>query len=282
MFDLPSRASTLHAFVHMALADPQVGDPTAGLDLVLGSLPILDAIAPHVRSRGIEGHSVDKAKPMHHARGAVVPLLLGDRPRVVSGRHLVAYLGMIPCLNPKDRGTRGVMQRLDVGGVRTATVCGDEARERRVIVAQLGHEALGGMTRTVISLRAIVFDHGLGQQRNDCTAVGMEHRRPQQWVRIGERPMAMDLLPTRVTVNRLRGQIPRAIEGQERRAVKNDHLCQGLAALELPEDGPKHGAERLRRHRLEALAHSRVTREDRKSTRLNSSHIQKSRMPSSA
>ena len=73
--------------------------------------------------------------------------------------------------------------------------------------------------------------------------------------------MAMDLRQTRVTVHRLRGTIPRAIACQERRAVKKDQRFQGLAALEWPEDGPQHGAERLQRHRIEALAHSRVTRD---------------------
>ena len=101
---------------------------------------------------------------------------------------------MIAFFDPKDIVTRGVMQRLDVGGVRTETVFGDDELEMRVILAHLGYEALGGIALTVIFLRAILFDNGLGHQRNDFTAVGMENRRPQQLVIIGDRTIAMDLV----------------------------------------------------------------------------------------
>ena len=103
-------------------------------------------------------------------------------------------------------------------------------------MAQLGHEALGGIALTVIFLRAILFDNGLGHQRNDCTAVWMEHRRPQQLGIIGDRTIAMDLVETRVTVNRLRGKLPRAIECQEIRVVEQYHLLQCFTALELTKD----------------------------------------------
>jgi len=105
-----------------------------------------------------------------------------------------------------------------------------------VILAQLGHEALGGMARTGILLRAVLLDHGLRHQRNDCTAVWMENRRPQQWGIIRDRTLAMDLVQARVTVKRLRGKIPRAIECQERIAVKQYHLLQCRTALELTND----------------------------------------------
>lgn len=143
---------------------------------------------------------------------------------------------MIAFFDPKDIVTRGVMQCLDVGGVRTETVFGNDELEMRVILAQLGHEALGGIALTVIFLRAILLDNGLGHQRNDFTAVWMENRRPQQLVIIGDRTIAMDLVETRVTVNRLRGTIPRAIECQELIAVKKYHLLQCLTALELTKD----------------------------------------------
>src|SRR5688572_9621112 len=79
IFGLPARASPLHQFVDIAGADPQVSDPTEVLHLPWGDLPILDEVDPHVRTRGIEGHGVDKAKPVHDARGAVVPLIIRDR-----------------------------------------------------------------------------------------------------------------------------------------------------------------------------------------------------------
>src|SRR2546421_25793 len=84
--------------------------------------------------------AVHKANPLHHSSGAVVPLIIGDSTSVFSCLPLVEYIGMLSFFAPKDRVTRGVMQRLDVGGVRTETVFGDDALAMRVIVAPLGHE----------------------------------------------------------------------------------------------------------------------------------------------
>ncbi len=88
----------------------------------------------------------------------------------------------------------------------------------------------------------------------------MDNRRAQHLVRIRDRPVAVDLLEARRTVNRLGGKIPRAIECQEIVALKKRHRFQGLAVLQLLKDALKHWAERLGRHRIEDLAHLRVTR----------------------
>jgi len=43
-------------------------------------------------------------------------------------------------------------QRANVRGIGTQTVFGDDELERRVILAQLGEEALGGIAFTVVFL----------------------------------------------------------------------------------------------------------------------------------
>ena len=53
-------------------------------------------------SRGIERHIVDKAKPMHHARGAVMPLIIGDAPGVLGCLHLLEQIGMIAFFDPEN------------------------------------------------------------------------------------------------------------------------------------------------------------------------------------
>jgi len=111
-----------------------------------------------------------------------------------------------------------------------------------VILAQLDHEALGGMALTVIFLRALLCDHRLGHERNDFTAVWRANRRAQQWVIIRDRTVAMDLWQAQGPVKRLRGTIPCAIECQEIIAVKTHHLFQRLAALELTKDACEQGA----------------------------------------
>src|SRR5207244_4142860 len=49
---------------------------------------------------------------------------------------------------------------LDVGGMGTPTVVGDDAREMGVIVAERGDAAVGRMPCTIVLARAIVGHHG--------------------------------------------------------------------------------------------------------------------------
>ena len=75
--------------------------------------------------------------------------------------------------------------------------------------------------------------HGLGRMVNNLT-------KPLMIIR--DRPVAVDLVQARGTVNRLRGKIPRAIECQEIIAVKKHHFFQRLASLELTKDAFEQGA----------------------------------------
>src|SRR5207253_6578231 len=80
IFNLPPRSSTAHELIDVPLAHAQVRHPAEVLDLARTYFPILDEIDPHVRSRGIKRHVVDKAKAMHHTHGAVMPLIKGHVP----------------------------------------------------------------------------------------------------------------------------------------------------------------------------------------------------------
>src|SRR4029077_14532412 len=51
-----------------------------------------------------------------------------------------------------------------------------------------------------------------------------------------------------------------AIERQEIMAIKERHRFKRFAALQLPEDALEHETERLRRNRIEYLAHLRIAR----------------------
>src|SRR5713101_7314513 len=59
----------------------------------------------------------------------------------------------------------------------------------------------------------------------------MDNRRTQQLVIIGDGTVAVDLLHTRLTVNRLGGEISRAIEGEQIVPRKEHHRFQRLATL---------------------------------------------------
>src|SRR5712691_567167 len=110
----------------------QVRHPTEVLDRVLADLPILHKIDPHVGSRGIERHVIDKAKPMLYTCGTVMPCIRGQAPRVLSGLHLCKEIGMIAFFDPENIVTTVIMQRLDVGSIGAQTVFGDDELEMRV------------------------------------------------------------------------------------------------------------------------------------------------------
>ena len=61
-----------------------------------------------------------------------------------------------------------------------------------------------------------------------------------------------------------------------------DYLAHALTAYQRGGDGPNGRGNAIMGAQAKALSHQDVQNIDRKSTRLNSSHIQKSRMPSSA
>jgi len=81
--------------IHVALAHPQVRHPAEVLDFVCTYFPVLDKIDPHVRVGGIQRHVIDKAPPMLHPHGAVVPRIIGDASGVLSRLDLLEQIGMI-------------------------------------------------------------------------------------------------------------------------------------------------------------------------------------------
>ena len=113
----------------MAPTHASVGHPTAVLGLVIASLPGLDAMDPHVRMRRIEWHVMDKAEPMDHPCGAVVSLLRGDPSSVLCDLNLLEQRGMIPFFHTQDGVQTVRVQGLDVWGMRTQAVFGDDACE---------------------------------------------------------------------------------------------------------------------------------------------------------
>src|SRR6516162_713293 len=102
IFHLPPRPATTHELIDVPLTHPHVRHPAEVLDHVLADLPILYEIDPHIRSRGIERYVVHKAKPLHHTRGTVIPLILGHAPGFLSSLHLFEEIRMVACFHPEN------------------------------------------------------------------------------------------------------------------------------------------------------------------------------------
>src|SRR6266849_3569552 len=151
IFHLPPRPATAHEFIDVPRTHPYVRHPTEVLDRVLADLPILHKIDPHVGSRGIERHVIDKAKPMRYTCGTVMPCLRGQAPGFFSGLHLGEEIRMIAFFDPENIVATVIMQGLDVGSIGTETVFSDNEVEMGVVLTQLDQKAFGRIAFTIIS-----------------------------------------------------------------------------------------------------------------------------------
>ena len=86
---------------------------------------------------------------------------------------------MITFFDPKDIVQLVIVQGLDMRGIGTQTVFSDNELEVRVVLAQFGNKALGGIAFAIVFVRAILLHNRFGHQRNHCTHVRMDNRRAQ-------------------------------------------------------------------------------------------------------
>ena len=121
---------------------------------------------------------------------------------------------MIACFDPEDIVQSVVVQGLDVRSIGTQAVFGDDELEMRVILAQFDDKSFGGIPFTIIFARPIMLPDRFRHEGNHRTHIWMDDRCTQHLMRIRDRTVAMDLVQTRGTVNRLGGKIPRPIECQ--------------------------------------------------------------------
>ena len=92
------------------------------------------------------------------------------------------------------RVTPLIVQRLDVGGIGTQRVLGDDALEMRVILAKRGNETLGGMAFTIIFLRTVLLHNRFGHERTHFPNVRMDNGGAQHRVIRGDGAVAVDLV----------------------------------------------------------------------------------------
>ena len=78
------------------------------------------------------------------------------------------------------------MQHLNVRGIGTEAVFGDDHLEVRVVLTQFGDQALGGVALTVVFVCAILLDDRLGHQGDHFALIGVNKSRPQHLVAIGD------------------------------------------------------------------------------------------------
>src|SRR5688572_21055928 len=138
------------------------------LDFALSSrLPALDEIDPKVRMRGIERHVRDETKPMVHPALAVFTLLIGHPTGSLGLSNLLEQKRVVALLYPQDVTHVVLLQGLNMRGIRTEAIFGDDHLEMGVILRKLADETLGHVALAIIFLGAILLDDRLGHQGND-------------------------------------------------------------------------------------------------------------------
>jgi hypothetical protein len=129
--------------------------------------------------RRIERQVIDKAEAMDNPYGAVVALIRGDTPILLRCLDLLEQRGMAPFFDTQDVVQTMRVQGLDVGSMRTQTIVGDDELEVGMILAQLGHKALGSITFAIIlGPRVGVFAQSAGRHRPVFASPRVPVRKP--------------------------------------------------------------------------------------------------------
>jgi hypothetical protein len=240
---LPPGAASPQEGKDMARAHAPVRHPTAGWDRGSAALPVRDAMDPPGDLRGMEGHSMDQPQAMEPPDRALMACIIGPVPRMLCRLSRLEHKGMIAFLDAQDRVASVGWQRLDGRRMRTAAVCGDEAREVRVGLAPCDDQPGGGMACTSICVRPVVLPTRCRPPWHPGTHVGRAERGAHHLRRLRDRTVTRHRVPTRGTVHGRGGQIPRAIQGEEVVASETHPLCKRLATLEVAQDALAPGAE---------------------------------------
>jgi hypothetical protein len=142
-----------------------------------------------------------------------------------------------------------------MGGVGGQAVFDDDDRQMGMLAAEMLEPTAGGIALAVVLGPAVLLDNGLGSQGDDFLEVGMDQGGPQQLMGIGDPAAAMVLDQARGAMDLGGGEIGRAIERQEIRAVEINEAFQHLGALEGTEDIAEAGPELLRIDGIEEGPH---------------------------
>ena len=94
-----------------------------------------------------------------------------------TGTRPLEQIGMIAFFDAENIVQPMILQGLNMRGVGTQAIFGDNELEVRVVPTQLGNEAFGGIPFTIIFVRPIVLHNRFRHQGNHCAHVWMDNRR---------------------------------------------------------------------------------------------------------
>ena len=88
---------------------------------------------------------------------------------------------MIAFFHPEDRVEIVILQGRNVRGIGTQTIFGDKELQVGMILAQLGHKALGGIPFAILLGRPITVDNRLGMSGITARWSGWMIAAPNIW-----------------------------------------------------------------------------------------------------
>jgi hypothetical protein len=104
---------------------------------------------------------------------------------------MLEQIGMVAFLDAQNMMQVVILQHLDVRGIGTEAIFGDDQLEMRVVLAQFDEQTLGRIALTIVFVRAIWLDNRFGHQRNHFALVGVNEGRTQQLVAVGHGAIAL-------------------------------------------------------------------------------------------
>ena len=195
-----------------------------------------------------------------YVREFMVGYLIGHAPGSFSLGHLLEQKRVITFFDAQNIPHVMRVYRFNMRCMRAHAVFGNHPLEMGVVLTKLGDKALGSVALTVIFLGAILLDNRFGHERNDFALVGVDERRSQHLMGIGDGAVSVVFFQTRVAVNFVGGKGAGAIEGEEGMALDKDHLFKGFATLKVTKNRLACGSQALGLDRVEYLAHRGITR----------------------
>ena len=102
---------------------------------------------------------------MLYTRSAVMLLIRSDVSSVLGRLHLREQIGMIAFFDAENRVTTRIVQGLDMGGIGTQTVIGDDEFDMGMILAQLAMKRLAALCSQSFWVAPSYFTIGSGISR---------------------------------------------------------------------------------------------------------------------
>jgi hypothetical protein len=246
VFNPPAGSTTTHDLHDVVRGDLKIGDPTEAIEddhlLTVGlDLPVLKEVDPQRILTGlVEGDRIDETKAVPSVH------LLTVRQHQVRdlsplGRlvDLAEHKSVITGLGREDITKIMAHQILDVRGVGAQAILGDNDLQMRMLTAEIGHKASGGVALAIVFGGAVLPPDGFRAQRQHLLAVRRNKGPGHHLQVVFECAIALLFDQAIIGADILRAVEAGSVDRQQQMIGETGHFFKDLAPLHLMKDTPE-------------------------------------------